>query len=136
MSQDVMTFPAVWAEALDAWLQQLAQEIVHEHTSQTLTPAHVQAFNSCCWQKVKHGILDLPKPITVAQHQGPRCLVCQLQQCCCVSHAKTAFCVVTASTPVTFPSAHSPAKAHIYCTATRSMTLCVLVAAVLLCYPC
>ncbi|KAL3130176.1 hypothetical protein ABBQ38_008481 [Trebouxia sp. C0009 RCD-2024] len=33
----------VWAEALDAWLQQLAQEIVHEHTSQALTPANVQA---------------------------------------------------------------------------------------------
>ena len=27
----------VWAEALDAWLQQLAQEIVQEHTSQALT---------------------------------------------------------------------------------------------------
>ena len=25
----------VWAEALDAWLQQLAQEIVQEHTSQS-----------------------------------------------------------------------------------------------------
>ncbi|KAL0032602.1 hypothetical protein WJX77_010275 [Trebouxia sp. C0004] len=35
--------PQVWAEALDAWLQQLAQEIVHEHTSQALTPANVQA---------------------------------------------------------------------------------------------
>ncbi|DBA76432.1 TPA: hypothetical protein ACH3X2_008507 [Trebouxia sp. C0005] len=33
----------VWAEALDAWLQKLAQEIVHEHTSQALTPANVQA---------------------------------------------------------------------------------------------
>ncbi|KAL3141922.1 hypothetical protein ABBQ32_004575 [Trebouxia sp. C0010 RCD-2024] len=33
----------VWAEALDAWLQQLAQEIVHKHTSQALTPANVQA---------------------------------------------------------------------------------------------
>ncbi|KAL3138361.1 hypothetical protein ABBQ32_006164 [Trebouxia sp. C0010 RCD-2024] len=33
----------VWAEALDAWLQQLAQEIVHEHTSQALTPENVQA---------------------------------------------------------------------------------------------
>ena len=33
----------VWAEALDAWLQQLAQEIVQEHTSQALTPANVQA---------------------------------------------------------------------------------------------
>ncbi|KAL0017937.1 hypothetical protein WJX77_001662 [Trebouxia sp. C0004] len=28
---------------VDAWLQQLAQEIVHEHTSQALTPANVQA---------------------------------------------------------------------------------------------
>ncbi|DBA71940.1 TPA: hypothetical protein ACH3X2_010693 [Trebouxia sp. C0005] len=34
---------AVWAEALDAWLYQLAQEIVQEHTSQALTPANVQA---------------------------------------------------------------------------------------------
>ena len=34
----------VWAEALDAWLQKLAQEIMHEHTSQALTPANVQAF--------------------------------------------------------------------------------------------
>ncbi|KAL3153666.1 hypothetical protein ABBQ32_013267 [Trebouxia sp. C0010 RCD-2024] len=33
----------VWAEALDAWLQQLAQEIVQEHTSQALTPGNVQA---------------------------------------------------------------------------------------------
>ncbi|KAL3144439.1 hypothetical protein ABBQ32_004184 [Trebouxia sp. C0010 RCD-2024] len=33
----------VWAEALDAWLHQLAQEIVQEHTSQALTPANVQA---------------------------------------------------------------------------------------------
>ena len=33
----------VWAEALDAWLQQLAQEIVQEHTSQALTPTNVQA---------------------------------------------------------------------------------------------
>ena len=33
----------VWAEALDAWLHQLAQEIVQEHTSRTLTPANVQA---------------------------------------------------------------------------------------------
>ena len=33
----------VWAEGLDAWLQQLAQEIVQEHTSQALTPANVQA---------------------------------------------------------------------------------------------
>jgi len=33
----------VWAEALDAWLQQLAQEIVQQHTSQALTPASVQA---------------------------------------------------------------------------------------------
>ncbi|KAL0029496.1 hypothetical protein WJX77_011932 [Trebouxia sp. C0004] len=33
----------VWAEALDAWLQQLAQGIVQEHTSQALTPANVQA---------------------------------------------------------------------------------------------
>ena len=34
----------VWAEALDAWLQQLAQEIVHKHTPQALTPANVQAL--------------------------------------------------------------------------------------------
>jgi len=33
----------VWAAALDAWLQQLAQEIVQEHTSQALTPGNVQA---------------------------------------------------------------------------------------------
>ncbi|KAL3134360.1 hypothetical protein ABBQ38_006386 [Trebouxia sp. C0009 RCD-2024] len=33
----------VWAEAVDAWLQQLAQEIVQELTSQALTPANVQA---------------------------------------------------------------------------------------------
>ncbi|DBA91894.1 TPA: hypothetical protein ACH3X2_003800 [Trebouxia sp. C0005] len=33
----------VWAEALDAWLRQLAREIVQEHTSQALTPANVQA---------------------------------------------------------------------------------------------
>ena len=33
----------VWAEALDAWLQKLAQEIVREHTSQALTPGNVQA---------------------------------------------------------------------------------------------
>ncbi|KAL3157241.1 hypothetical protein ABBQ38_001477 [Trebouxia sp. C0009 RCD-2024] len=33
----------VWAEALDAWIQQRAQEIVHEQTSRALTPAHVQA---------------------------------------------------------------------------------------------
>ncbi len=33
----------VWAEGLDAWLQQLAQEIVQEHTSQALTPANVRA---------------------------------------------------------------------------------------------
>ncbi|DBB00240.1 TPA: hypothetical protein ACH3X1_014069 [Trebouxia sp. C0004] len=33
----------VWAEALDAWLQQLAQEIVQEHTSQALTPQNVRA---------------------------------------------------------------------------------------------
>ncbi|KAL0039340.1 hypothetical protein WJX79_003891 [Trebouxia sp. C0005] len=33
----------VWAEALDAWLQQLAQETVQEHTSQALTPANIQA---------------------------------------------------------------------------------------------
>ena len=32
----------VWAEALDAWLQQLAQEIVQEHTSQALTPQNVR----------------------------------------------------------------------------------------------
>ena len=33
----------VWAEALDAWLQQLAQVVLQEHTSQALTPANVQA---------------------------------------------------------------------------------------------
>ncbi len=33
----------VWAEALDIWLQKLAQEIVQEHTSQALTPENVQA---------------------------------------------------------------------------------------------
>ena len=33
----------VWAEAFNAWLQQLAQENVQEHTSQALTPADVQA---------------------------------------------------------------------------------------------
>lgn len=33
----------VWADALDAWSQQLAQQIVQEHTSQALTPANVQA---------------------------------------------------------------------------------------------
>lgn len=33
----------VWAGALDAWLQKLDQEIVHEHTSQALIPANVQA---------------------------------------------------------------------------------------------
>ena len=33
----------VWAEALDAWLQQLAQEIVQQHTSQALTAANFQA---------------------------------------------------------------------------------------------
>ena len=33
----------VWAEALDAWLHQLAQEIVQEHTSQALSPQNVQA---------------------------------------------------------------------------------------------
>ena len=33
----------VWAEALDAWLQQLAQEIVQEHTSQALAPQNVRA---------------------------------------------------------------------------------------------
>jgi len=33
----------VWAEALDTWLQTLAQEIVQEHTSQTLTLENVQA---------------------------------------------------------------------------------------------
>ena len=41
----------VWAEALDAWLQQLAQELVHDHTSQALTPANVQASLQ---QKVTH----------------------------------------------------------------------------------
>ncbi|DBA66895.1 TPA: hypothetical protein ACH3X2_002020 [Trebouxia sp. C0005] len=35
--------PQVWAGALDAWLQKLDQEIVHEHTSQALIPANVQA---------------------------------------------------------------------------------------------
>ena len=33
----------VWAEAFNAWSQQLAQENVQEHTSQALTPADVQA---------------------------------------------------------------------------------------------
>ena len=33
----------VWAEALDTWLQKLAQEIVREHTAQALTPENVQA---------------------------------------------------------------------------------------------
>ncbi len=33
----------VWAEALDTWLQKLAQEIRQEHTSQALTPDNVQA---------------------------------------------------------------------------------------------
>ncbi len=33
----------VWAEALDTWLQKLAQEIVQEHVSQALTPENVQA---------------------------------------------------------------------------------------------
>ncbi len=33
----------VWAEALDTWLQKLAQEIVQEHTSQALSPQNVQA---------------------------------------------------------------------------------------------
>ena len=44
----------VWAEALDAWLQQLAQEIVQEHTSQSLTPAMSKHPYSSCWQKVPH----------------------------------------------------------------------------------
>ena len=33
----------VWAEALDAWLQQLAQETIQEHTSPAVTPQSVQA---------------------------------------------------------------------------------------------
>ena len=32
----------VWSEALDAWLQQLAQEIVQEHTSQANVQASLQ----------------------------------------------------------------------------------------------
>ena len=34
----------VWAEAFDAGLQQLAQEIVQQHTSQALSPQNVQAI--------------------------------------------------------------------------------------------
>ena len=33
----------VWAEALDTWLQKLAQQVVPEHTSQILTLENVQA---------------------------------------------------------------------------------------------
>ncbi|KAA6418897.1 MAG: hypothetical protein FRX49_11123 [Trebouxia sp. A1-2] len=45
----------VWAEALDAWLQQLAQERVQEHTSQALTPQNVRASLELLLAKVnKH----------------------------------------------------------------------------------
>ena len=52
----------VWAEALDAWLHQLAKEIVQEHTLQALTPANVHASLQLLLLKgdtlVVHSVLD------------------------------------------------------------------------------
>ena len=64
----------VWAEALDAWLQQLAQETVQEHTSQALTPQNVRASLE----------LLLAKGDTSRENSALFVLSCALL---CVSHA-------------------------------------------------
>jgi len=58
----------VWAEALDAWLQQLAQEIVHEHTSQALTPANVQASLQLLLAKGDTSVAHSALTESVAKH--------------------------------------------------------------------
>ncbi|DBA98763.1 TPA: hypothetical protein ACH3X1_014533 [Trebouxia sp. C0004] len=58
----------VWAEALDAWLQQLAQEIVHEHTSQALTPANVQASLQLLLAKGDTSVATSALTESVAKH--------------------------------------------------------------------
>ena len=60
----------VWAEALDAWLQQLAQEIVHEHISQALTPANLQASLQLLLKKGDTSVAPsaLRWPQSVAKH--------------------------------------------------------------------
>ena len=58
----------VWAEALDAWLQQLAQEIVPEHTSQALTPANVQTSLQLLLAKGDTSVATSALTESAAQH--------------------------------------------------------------------
>ena len=58
----------VWAEALDAWLQQLAQEIVQEHTSQALTPANAQASLQLLLRRGDTSVAPSALTETVAKH--------------------------------------------------------------------
>ena len=58
----------VWAEALDAWLQQLAQKIVHEHTSQALTPENVQASLQALLRKGDTSVAHSALTESVAKH--------------------------------------------------------------------
>ena len=58
----------VWAEALDAWLQQLAQEIVQERTSRALSPANVQASLQLLLAKGDTSVAHSALTESVAKH--------------------------------------------------------------------
>ena len=85
----------VWAEALDAWLQQLSQETVQGHTSQVLTQQMSTHPYSCCWQKASS------RRTQHLQNQLPSIPIQALDQCsccwwtciCCVTHKTQAGCL-------------------------------------------
>ncbi|KAL3142112.1 hypothetical protein ABBQ32_004730 [Trebouxia sp. C0010 RCD-2024] len=58
----------VWAEALDAWLQQLAQEIVQEHTSQAVTLENVQASLQALLRKGDTSVAHSALTESAAEH--------------------------------------------------------------------
>ena len=58
----------VWAEALDAWLQHLAQEKAQELASQALTQANIQAFLQLLLGKGHTSVAPSTLAESVAKH--------------------------------------------------------------------
>lgn len=74
----------VWAEALDAWSQQLAQEKAQELASQALTPANLQAYLQLVLGKGHTSVAPSTLAESVAKHP-----IQALDRCLCNSPAFT-----------------------------------------------
>lgn len=78
----------VWADALDTWIQKLAQEIVQEHTLNALTPENVQASLQALLAKGDSTVEQTTLTESVAMHPntGMLCSLAHAYACVTAVH--------------------------------------------------